>query len=888
MRRTIPSIAFALCVALPVAPLPGQETQTLLRWKNGDVLPGTLLDSHSGRIHWSSPQFADPLIVDATVLESIVFFPQPVATTGVFRVATVDGAVFPANLVAADRNSFLFSNSRFGKLRVDRDAIYALSRRAHPNLAFDGAQFRDWQLAREGAIQNLSYKVYQGEWDRDDPFPDFSKLVPVDAGSLSAGYLDLGLSRIKERFGMLFEGVIAFEKDGTYEFDLTADDRARVFLDGKLIVDDQRRVWKVNLKAGRHALRTEYLDFGGRADLRLWCSGPGFTDRSLVKTNAASGWRSGPGGHARTDLRKASIFRAVQMPKRFQIDLEFSSSELPQFVLAVGKDKLSAESNRSLRLETWDNELVVVQDKVFEPVLTIAKDQHHVRLSLVFDSDQRKLDVRDAGGRSLVSVGGVEPTTGESGIYIRNRGQDLTVRRLRVSRDATPGPPPAIDTQRPRVHLTDGSVLYGDLLVVQDQAFVANVGGKRQKIALETVDRIGTPQVALTAGIQTSDTAALHYLDGAVLRGRIENANARHVVLRTQFSSTPVTCALNGALSLRLGTAVPGRNSEPSASEGPEGENYDQLLSRTGSLRGRLLFTAVKPTLRWQLVGADKAVRILQTAKATVERHQQPAEQKLQVDADAFPQLLHLKNAEVIPCRVVAHDKQRLEFRSPFLEGSFVESSHVKAIEFNLRAAEHRSVRQRLRYDTGKTPGIVSQIVDFVAESVDEDERLTRLAHALTVPRFGRENPPSHILEANNGDLKRGQLLSIIGQTLQFESKLRKFSVPTERLARVVRAGELEREGDQDAAQPDQTPNGIPRKTIRVKMTDGSLFIFEPLETRDGQLRGQSSIYGKLSLPIEHIARLNFGEFADDTFDSAFRHWTLRPGREPEFEDASP
>ncbi|MEO1997777.1 MAG: hypothetical protein ABGZ17_21155, partial [Planctomycetaceae bacterium] len=162
MRLTIPSVVVALCAALSGAPLPGQETQTLLRWKNGDVLSGTLLDSQSGRIHWSSPQFADPLIVDTQVLEAIVFFQQPVPSTAAFRVATLDGAVFPANLVAADQNSFLFSNSRFGKLRVDRDAIYALSRRAHPNLAFDGAQFRDWQLAREGAIQNLSYKVYQG------------------------------------------------------------------------------------------------------------------------------------------------------------------------------------------------------------------------------------------------------------------------------------------------------------------------------------------------------------------------------------------------------------------------------------------------------------------------------------------------------------------------------------------------------------------------------------------------------------------------------------------------------------------------------------------------------------------------------------------------------
>ena len=34
-----------------------------------------------------------------------------------------------------------------------------------------------------------------------------------------------------------------------------------------------------------------------------------------------------------------------------------------------------------------------------------------------------------------------------------------------------------------------------------------------------------------------------------------------------------------------------------------------------------------------------------------------------------------------------------------------------------------------------------------------------KLERALTVPRFSRDNPPNHILVANNGDLKRGKTL---------------------------------------------------------------------------------------------------------------------------------
>ena len=46
-------------------PAQAQETTALLRWKNGDVLPGKLLDSTQDQVRWSSPHFADDLLVDS-------------------------------------------------------------------------------------------------------------------------------------------------------------------------------------------------------------------------------------------------------------------------------------------------------------------------------------------------------------------------------------------------------------------------------------------------------------------------------------------------------------------------------------------------------------------------------------------------------------------------------------------------------------------------------------------------------------------------------------------------------------------------------------------------------------------------------------------------------
>ena len=153
-----------------------------------------------------------------------------------------------------------------------------------------------------------------------------------------------------------------------------------------------------------------------------------------------------------------------------------------------------------------------------------------------------------------------------------------------------------------------------------------------------------------------------------------------------------------------------------------------------------------------------------------------------------------------------------------------------------------------------------------------------KLERALTVPRFSRDNPPSHILVAENGDMKRGKLLGFNGQTIQFDSKLRQFSVPIERVARVVNVSEEEVSNQQD----DSGQSKASQPEISVRLTDGSILVFEPLEVRNGTLLGRSSIYGEIVLPVDSIQHLYFGN-TTGSFKAAFEEWVVRPAKEPEF-----
>ena len=198
----------------------------------------------------------------------------------------------------------------------------------------------------------------------------------------------------------------------------------------------------------------------------------------------------------------------------------------------------------------------------------------------------------------------------------------------------------------------------------------------------------------------------------------------------------------------------------------------------------------------------------------------------------------------------------------------------------------------------------------------EKDKSDLKLERALTVPRFNRDNPPNHILVAKTGDMKRGRFLGFRGQAVQFDSKFRKFSIPIDRVARVVDvsgnslqlsvvSSQLqENVGSSDTSltenrQPTTLTKNSSTDTftkarvlgqnyspeVRVTLTDGSILVFEPLEVRDGQLMGRSPVYGEVSVPVSSIEYLYFGEKAK-SFKAAFEKWSVRPAKEPAYGDS--
>ena len=858
LKRILFAITVLILIGLPV--VRAEQTEAQLRWKNGDTLPGQLLEIEPGspavtaegtKIRWASPHFSDHLVVDASVLEAIIFPNHPPMSprmrgdiggaTEAFRIGTVSGDIWIADLIGSDDDTLLFTSERHGQFRVNREMIYTFEGRKHSNLLFDGSQLSAWELPEENQNKN--------------------------------------------------------------ELQLLAD--------------------------------------------------------------LQPSWHADRGGRPQTNQAKANIFYALDWPKHFEIDLELASTARPpSFVVAFGKNLYE-----TVRLETWVNELVVVQGTLFESVLTIEPDRRNFRLRLAYHEIGGEnlgiLRVLDLNGNVLLKLEGVRPTVEASGIYVFNRGQDLTIKRLRIYQQ-----PPAVeyrqfDVSKPRVHLMNGKIVPGKLFVANNRGYVLDTDGTRTDIDLSQVDRVVQPGITLDP--TRASSASLTYTDGSVLHGQVTQLHPDRVLMQTAFVDEPVTCAVAGASQLQFSTKTEART---------PAEDYDRLFYESGSLHGHILFDGQNTAdLRWQPVGTSEPVRLANARGARVERSLQRVSRQKPFDAKKFPHLLHLKNGEVIPCQILSYSAETVGFQSPFIGVQHIDSEYVKGIEFSGKSGRTRTEnrnpititggkgKHRIILEDGRILNAVTrqtkdgkvEIVVLPNDAEKQQPKIVvvdrnfaendavalkrgvelmfdpletqtkkldpKLERALTVPRFNRDNPPNHILVANNGDLKRGKLLGISGQTVRFDSKLRAFSVPIDRVARVVdvsifsnqypvtsgqlksgsvkpkfsflETGNWKLETDPPTAESREPTANLPtadshsHPEVRVSLIANPILIFEPLEVADGKLSGRSSIYGQVSVPVDSIQYLHFGEKAK-SFRSVFAEWIVRPAKEPVYEDPHP
>lgn len=120
------------------------------------------------------------------------------------------------------------------------------------------------------AKPGLRYSYYEGGWER---LPGFSKLTPVKTGTVD--HIGLEMRARNQDYGLVFEGCLNIAETNVYTFFLTSDDGSQLFINDKMVIDNdylhgmvEKKV-ELPLAAGIHKIAVHFFQQGGGDGLKL-------------------------------------------------------------------------------------------------------------------------------------------------------------------------------------------------------------------------------------------------------------------------------------------------------------------------------------------------------------------------------------------------------------------------------------------------------------------------------------------------------------------------------------------------------------------------------------------------------------------------------------------
>jgi len=167
--------------------------------------------------------------------------------------------------------------------------------RYSPNPGFTGRDSFSYQINDDhggkdtGTVtihvgQGVAYEYYEGIWNR---LPDFNLLTPVATGIQDS--FTLQNRNRNNYFAFRFQAGLNVPQDGSYSLYLMSDDGSKLFIDGKLIVNNDGlhgyswRGRRIQLTAGVHDIEVQYFEKTGRERLNLYWRGPNLGFQKISK-----------------------------------------------------------------------------------------------------------------------------------------------------------------------------------------------------------------------------------------------------------------------------------------------------------------------------------------------------------------------------------------------------------------------------------------------------------------------------------------------------------------------------------------------------------------------------------------------------------------------------
>ncbi|MGI9471821.1 MAG: TlpA family protein disulfide reductase [Rubripirellula sp.] len=634
------------------------------------------------------------------------------------------------------------------------------------------------------------------------------------------------------------------------------------------------------------------LVFAGLDGLRAW-----------VLQNS-SGWQE-DGDHLWTSQTGATLNGNLNVPLRAIIELQLSWSTRPNFVFAAGTDTRNEIDSVTdgWRMETYGGKLALVKEsETLADVATIADLtlRKNIRLVLYLDQKAGTLQVfkSDGGMLGQIALDLGHPTTRDAiehrGVRLINRGNDLRLERLRISRWMGSVPEKLIPGAA-TIAFSDGSFVTGNILGM-------DAGSEKLRMRTNNVDsevdwkRVIGIKPASTEPPSEPAKCAIFLTDGVRLSGELVSVDDANWTLNGQNLSDPVKVPLASVRSLVVfdHDAVDVNNVGPAGRLGrlevddrkltgrlvaakeadeekgsvlhwhPFGSSNSAALNR--SIAGRITYrdqakvdtsSAAARALAMQRLRLQQQKRGLNFGQLFLKRADQQKTGEVKRDAH----VVHVRTGDVINCRIESIDERGVHLSTLENDDAFVSHENMKAIE-------------------------------FVANSPPPDVLAAKRERLLTIPRLQKTAPPTHLLCSHNGDFLRCRLLSVDEETIRAEVQLEELEMPRSRVAQIVwfhpeesaaeQVVELPSDVNPDSAVSRSTPPSPFADRVQVVKRDGRRVTFRATEVTDREIIGESTFVGRCSFKIDDVDQLVIGEqIAEEVSELAYSKWKLQPAVEP-------
>ncbi|GIW99107.1 MAG: hypothetical protein KatS3mg111_2440 [Pirellulaceae bacterium] len=628
-----------------------------------------------------------------------------------------------------------------------------------------------------------------------------------------------------------------------------------------------------------------------------------------------NGWKLNAGGLV-TERQGAIAVGLMELPPRARIDFTLSWKNLPDFLFLFGTDAVHVDPRRdsvscAARLEVWDNQLALVREVGPQSDLQLLPDPlsptQAIELSLFVDQLSGRAILCDCFLRPLATVEllpnrgqpSLSPAVGRQ-VMLVNLGTDLALERFCVFHwDGI------LDRRadgESQVVFRDGTRHSGTLVAYQPEQQTVLV----QTAADGQPSFQSVPLAALRlAHLSSSEPSAVHrpspaapmlevvLRDGSRLRGHWLPADDGMLQMECPSIDRPAPIVRFKVADVRGIRGHDRRYEAPGISD-----QLATLRIGTWQLNGSVLSDSPEETqtaMFWKPFASHAAAEILGDVSGEIQfRRPLPA-------VNRTPRFRPLPNAPPqSPRPTDSKDPPSASTDEAAADHRGGDAAAALTIEFRSGDSIHGRVTRidanGIAFESAQTAVEFAphdqvrrvQLRQSVGAAKVNGEKLKRLK---TIPRNGREDPPTHLILSTAGDYLRGRLMSFDGRHLRMEVRGHVAAIPAARVAEIIwlydRTWKIGDDGGSrlgrqatGSASAALVPTGhVPSDApfeIHVVQRDGRRVTVNPVRVEHGILIGRSKLLGDCAIPLDHARVLFFGPRVEQLVREKWENpWTI-------------